>query len=521
MGIACGTSKSSPPKTEDKALNKHLENKYNLIQSKSPKKRKASMDLSATNASKLGRSDEDIEHVYNIDPIEVGEGGFAIVRKATLKADASRVVAIKSINKKKMEGPTKYLRRELEVLRGLDHPYIAQFLECYEDSQHMHFVLEYCAGPVLVDRVEKLRILSEDEAKRIMFQLLQAVNYLHEIGIVHRDIKLDNIMYVSESPESQIRLIDFGLSRPYENTYMSTPAGSVHYVAPELILNDYDYRVDNWALGVSLYIMLSGIPPFIGANSSETYGRILSGKFLMTEDGIKTASKEAHSIIKGFLTVDKKKRLTPKQALTSPWFSQINLERNRFGKTCLTEVRVRRLMEFPLLPRFRREVIKMIVRILSHEDEEIEQLRSAFFYLDYLNNGVISLEEFETYIAESNLGVSKEELDKNLRHMNLERESSITYTEFCAALLSEKHYTDQTLLEIAFSRFDVDSSSYITPENIKCCLLRSGHNITINQAKGMVAEFDLFNDARISLCEFKKCMGGDGGNCENTIFNKL
>mmetsp|Transcript_22989 Transcript_22989/g.19952 ORF Transcript_22989/g.19952 Transcript_22989/m.19952 type:complete len:132 (-) Transcript_22989:1318-1713(-) len=129
--------------------------------------------------------------------------------------------------------------------------------------------MELCSGGELLERIVKKGRLEESEVANIMRKVFSAVKYLHSIGIMHRDLKLENFLFKSKYPDSEIKLIDFGLSTIFsetENKKFESMLGTPMYAAPEVIRGFYDQKCDVWSLGVMMYILLSGNPPFDGDN---------------------------------------------------------------------------------------------------------------------------------------------------------------------------------------------------------------------------------------------------------------
>ena len=108
-----------------------------------------------------------------------------------------------------------------------------------------------------------------------MRQMLSAIKHLHIHGIVHRDLKPENFLLASDESDSEIKLIDFGLSKRFTNKHMHTVVGTPFYVAPEVLKGDYDNQCDIWSLGVILFILLCGYPPFEGNSNKEIFNHIL------------------------------------------------------------------------------------------------------------------------------------------------------------------------------------------------------------------------------------------------------
>ena len=153
------------------------------------------------------------------------------------------------------------MARELEVIMKLDHPNIVRFYETYQDKKYLHIVMEYCSGGELLNRIIDKGNMNEDEARNIMKKIFSVIKYIHEKGVVHRDLKLENFLFSDKSEAAEIKLIDFGLSRTfdYSNTLrLDSVVGTPFYVAPEILTGNYDYRCDYWSLGVIMYILLSG-----------------------------------------------------------------------------------------------------------------------------------------------------------------------------------------------------------------------------------------------------------------------
>jgi len=142
---------------------------------------------------------------------------------------------------------------------------IVKLLDLFENSDHYYIVLEYMAGKDLFDYIQKRNfVLNEDRVKQIGIQIIQAVRYLHEFGIVHRDLKLENIMMSDTSNLAKPKIVDFGLAKiigPSETA--DEPFGTLGYVAPEVLKKKpYTFSCDVWSIGCILYALLSGSLPF-------------------------------------------------------------------------------------------------------------------------------------------------------------------------------------------------------------------------------------------------------------------
>mmetsp|Transcript_1066 Transcript_1066/g.2121 ORF Transcript_1066/g.2121 Transcript_1066/m.2121 type:complete len:423 (-) Transcript_1066:34-1302(-) len=270
-----------------------------------------------------------IDYKYHIDPRVIGTGQHGTVRECVDRATGQRY-AVKSICKSDPTVKPGGLAREIMLLQEMKHCNIVQLVDVYEDADYVHLVTDLCTGGELFDKIcEKssnrdngAACFAEDEAARIMYQILTAVSYMHKRGIVHRDIKPENILFETTDEDSPIKIIDFGLSRKHyggQEPPMTSVVGTPYYIAPEVLRKKYDKSCDLWSVGVIAYILLCGYPPFNGANNDQTHRRVLRGRYYFPAEDWKDVSIEAMDFIHRMLQMDPRKRMTVKQALNHPW----------------------------------------------------------------------------------------------------------------------------------------------------------------------------------------------------------
>lgn len=464
----------------------------------------ASLNANIDNLWGAWTSYEDIRNIYMFDKKELGKGHFGSVRRAKLIADPLRNYAVKTISKQMLKHDVNLLKRELEILRSIDHPYIARFYECYIDEEFIHFVLEYCSGDILIDKIVQEKRISEKETKRIIFQVLLVLNHLHSSGICHRDIKPDNIIFANRSDDSDIKMIDFGLARPCL-TDLSTVVGTLYYVAPEVIMGSYDQACDYWSLGVMIYVMLSGKPPFYSKTEKNIYQMILKGKISFSDPCWSGISVEAKGIIKGFLTVEPEKRLNSSNALNSNWFKQIHIEMTDLGKKYVSEEMIRRIRMFKITNTFQKEVIKLMVHIFD-DNPDVIQMKHVFFYFDYLNTGVISKKEFQTFFTEYGELISDKELEEIIYALKLKAKGNITYTEFIAGTITISFFQDEDNLRKVFRRFDSSEKRFITEKNVRDCFNRFGLHFSKEKMNAILDEIGLSDNGVLKEEDFFKIM---------------
>lgn len=261
-----------------------------------------------------------ITDVYNIKK-ELGTGAFSVVQLAVHKK--SKVErAVKVIDKEKVGKEKKeMLDREVAILKSIQHPGIVSVVEIYETPRYLYLVMELATGGELFDAIVKRGMYSEKDAAAIVRQIAEACAYLHSKGIVHRDLKPENLLLSDKTPQARVKIADFGLSKVMEtSTVLQTACGTPGYVAPEVLMGEgYNQEVDVWSIGVIMYILLCGFPPFYAENNHKLFEKIMKGQYGFPSPYWDRISPAAKNLIKHLLVVQPKNRYTTAQILNDPW----------------------------------------------------------------------------------------------------------------------------------------------------------------------------------------------------------
>lgn len=231
----------------------------------------------------------------------LGKGKFGLVKTAVHKKSGKRV-AVKVMSKKEMTVQDVELqRREIEILKMCQHPYIIRLLDIFENQDYIYIIMENLAGGDLFTYLEKRDFeISEDRAKTLSHQMATALYYLHSFGVAHRDLKPENILMVSDDDDSDLKIVDFGLSKiigPNESSL--DPFGTLSYVAPEVLLQKpYGKEVDLWSLGVIMYLLLSRVLPFDDEEDKEIARQTIQDAPDFSFEPWDKVSSEAKDIVK-------------------------------------------------------------------------------------------------------------------------------------------------------------------------------------------------------------------------------
>uniref|UniRef100_A0A665W986 Calcium/calmodulin-dependent protein kinase type 1-like n=1 Tax=Echeneis naucrates TaxID=173247 RepID=A0A665W986_ECHNA len=234
-----------------------------------------------------------------------------------------RLVAIKCIPKKALEGKENSIENEIAVLHKIKHGNIVSLEEIFESKSHLYLVMQLVSGGELFDRIIEKGFYTEKDASKLIQQILDAVKYLHDMGIVHRDLKPENLLYYSMDEDSKIMISDFGLSKIEDSaSVMSTACGTPGYVAPEVLAQKpYSKAVDCWSIGVIAYILLCGYPPFYDDNDAKLFEQILKAEYEFDSPYWDDISDSAKDFIVHLMEKDPNTRFTCEQALQHPWIA--------------------------------------------------------------------------------------------------------------------------------------------------------------------------------------------------------
>jgi len=460
-----------------------------------------------------------LQDVYDVKDI-LGEGGFATVRSGRHKLTGKKV-AIKTIDLFKIQSDKlEMLQNEVEVMKMLDHPNIVRLYETFSEEDKLHLVMEHCAGGDLFDFLMKTNIeesghktwsdgegvqyaLTEKRVSALVAKMLGAVNYLHARGIAHRDIKPENFLLEAKATNDgpgEIKIIDFGFSKVFHGTQdMHNMLGSPYYVAPEVLgatgEKGYGKECDIWSIGVVVYTMLCGCPPFYGDDNPAIYKAIESGVYEWPEDVV--VSAEAKDFIGRLLTVDPELRINATDAIQHPWIT--NSE--ELDDTPLTNNVLSSLRDVREISKLKKEALLAIGYSLDRDS--IRQMRSTFRALDKEGRGTIKLQDLQSAMKKH--GMEPDAVEKMFMSISEgSQDGEIDYTSFVAACLEKKSYLEHSNLYEAFHRFQ-DGSGCITKDSLEG-ILGEGR-FTAQEIEEMVKEADLDGDGSISFAEFTIMMG--------------
>jgi len=387
----------------------------------------------------------------------LGTGVSGQVRLAECRKTRRRF-AVKSFRKGKLSAAAwKDLQNETAIYLTLDHPHIARLERVYDTGDDLHLVMECLEGGEVFDWVVKCGPYPEREAANVARQVLCAVSYLHSHNVVHRDLKLENLVYEHEDSK-HLKLIDFGYATRWDGkTKMTHRCGSLQYVAPEVLARSYTEKVDLWSIGVLLYVLLTGQPLHHGSDWAIPT-KIQSGKLEFVPRFFKL-SKDARSFVQSLLTVNPSARPSASQALEHPW-----LRRHvRFAPNVDCRV-LNSLRCFAKVPPLRRACLLLMASLMPSKDQA--SLLTQFYTLDSERKGVLTLNGLKRALGPS----CEAEAEALFSCIDANSDGEVTWSEFLAVTMAEEPHLSKDVSMAAFCLFDYQPGDDVTANTISSVL---------------------------------------------------
>ncbi len=443
---------------------------------------------------------QDIRKVYKFKEV-LGGGHFGTVRVAfKRKEEPKRYYAIKSISKKNLSpSDLEDLIKEVDIISGLDHPVIIDFYETYQDEYFFHIVMELCKGKEVFQKIASEGKIEEKKVARVIFKVLNAIAYCHSKGITHRDIKPENILFQTDEPYSDIKIIDFGLSRKYSaDQKMHTILGTPYYIAPEVLKGNYDEKCDIWSIGALTYIMLSGEPPFKGKSNNEIFMKIIKDPIKFNPYKWNNLTENSKDFIKICLNKDPDKRPSAIEALSHKWFLHfIQVSNQKY----ITQDILLNIKNFNYKQQFKIMVLRYLLSLLN--ESELKKYKKAFYAINYKNNGTISKEEMKKAFSIGKIDINDDVINNVFRLVDQNEKGTLDYTDFLVASYDKNDLLTEKKLELAFQYYDVDNSGLIEIHDLKDAMLRHGKAVVdSDDTKKLIQEITKYDN--LETIDFKQ-----------------
>jgi len=401
---------------------------------------------------------------------------------------------------------------EINILKNLDHPDIVRIMEFYNTEQSYFIINEYCPGGELFEQVNKK--FSETQIAVMFRQILSGLAYLHSNNIIHRDLKLENILIkeIEKSKETNedlfnLKIIDFGTAKIFDkNKKERIIVGSSYYIAPEVINKKYSQECDMWSAGVILYMFIVGHAPFDGRTDKEIMGKIKQGNYSKNDERWIYASKEVKDLIQKLLVIEPEKRLTAIEALKHPWFkiTNSNILYNNISKDEVLKC-VQNLLSYKINSKFEELVLAYIIHSMPRP-KEAKTCIKLFKLANKNEDGKLLRNELKETLLNF---VSEEFLsnyDEIFSQLDGDNNGYIDYEEFLRATLDRKSFVNENVLNLAFDFFDKNRTGYISKDKIMSYFINTNNNMDEELFTKIFDEIDINKDGKIYFNEFKEMM---------------
>jgi len=450
---------------------------------------------------------KNIRDHFKIIKHQVGKpGSFGAVYYCTRKSD-KRTSAVKIINKEKYINRKdanvwfKHFRQECDILKTTKHDNIVELYDVFEGPKYLMLVMELCLGGELFNRIHDNAMkgisYNEHTAAKVMFQVINAVDFMHDEGIIHGDLKPANILFTN-CKDSKVKVIDFGFAEkvPRWLRSLNKVVGTVEYQAPEMVKGSYYKQADMWSIGVILFAMLCGFTPFQARDPVQVKKLILQGfkKFPTC-----SASRSVRNLVKNLLETSVGKRYTAKQALMHRWFHKAS------AKNKIPQAVINQLKKTYAMDKF-----KVFVLAVFRNDKDLSRtgkLRKYFDVLDKDGDNKISYQEFEAGLRQfSNEKIDSSEMAQMFKDLDLDGDGTLDPDEFTSSIGFSQLISAYERLQVIFEQLDKNKNGFLDDEDIplleeeikKDPLIR---RMNINPRE-IIKQADLDNDGQVSFDEF-------------------
>lgn len=460
----------------------------------------------------------------------LGQGSFGIAQLVMDKKTKQPRV-LKTINKAKANMPPEELEQEIKNMKKLDHPHIIKLFEYYEDYMNVYIVMEAASGgellKVIEDNYMKGRRLSERWIATVYRQVVEAIAYCHARGVMHKDIKAENIMLlntvqgasvdkngnpvmanvnISTADEPHAVLIDFGLAEMFTNTNQRSKicSGTPYTMAPEVWLagkgvGTIGFKCDIYSLGCVLFHQLCGDFPIM-AQTSEPDDWLQLIKVGPNWNKLKGCSPQAVDICKKMMAFDEKSRPSAQEVLNHAWF-KLAPERQTYH---LNDNQMKSLCDYSKASSFKKAVLLQVATNLRAI--EVPKINEIFDSLDADNCGLVRREECVKGLMR--LGVPAKIATETTNALDIDGDGKVDYSELVAGvLLNFIDHLDTQLWKV-FTSLDTDGSGYLELHEIRT-LLKQGelHSLGLVPPEADVEKIlkalDTDGNGVVSFDEFK------------------
>lgn len=434
------------------------------------------------------------------------------------------------------------LTNEILVMRKIvedvsPHPNVIHLYDVCEDPTGIHLILELCSGGELFDRIVAQSQYSEVEAAAVVRQIACGLAALHRANIIHRDLKPENCLFLNHTNNSPLKIMDFGLSSVEEFTDPVVGLfGSIDYVSPEALSQGrISSKTDMWSLGVILYILLSGYPPFIAQSNRQKQQMIMAGEFSFYEKTWKNISTSAKDLISSLLAVDPSRRPNAEEVLHHSWVIGDSANEGEIDPEIVTRLHrfnARRKLRAAAIASMwsstiflRTKRLKTLVGTYDLKPDELENLNIHFRKI-CADGENATLSEFEVVLKAMKMSSLIPLAPRIFDLFDNNRDGTVDMREILCGFSSLKNSKGDDALRLCFQMYDTDGSGCISKEEVASMLRALPDEclpVDITEPGKLDEIFDLMDansDGKVTFDEFKAAMKRDS-SLQDVVLSSL
>jgi calcium-dependent protein kinase len=453
------------------------------------------------------------DHYEILEPIQ--HGTTSMTKK--VKNKFSGMIRSMTVIKKAfidLQEDEKNFMKEIAILRTLDHMNILKIYEFYQDEKCFYLINEYCNEGDLFEKIQQ-GPLNEYSVCYIIKQILSAIDYCHDNNILHRDLKLEsiliesfeNIIIKNENIELlNIKISDFSSARSFrKHKNLTKKVGTPYYIAPEVLNRNYNEKCDIWSIGVLMFMLLSGKPPFWGDSDKEIIQMVKEGKMDFRKNEWNNVSNDAIDLIHNMLRYDSKKRFSAFECLKHVWFKKY------FYKFIISKNEIEEY--YNNIISFQTNTIfffqqASLAYIVHHiiKKEDLDKIKKFFIFIDDKGIGKISHNEFVNKLKKQIGNINEKEVLKVLKYIDQGKTGFLEFEEFVRACINKKNLLNEENLKISFTLFNKTGiKKVISCQDFKN-ILGLQTKFSNKTWEKIINQIDINGDGQIEFNEYKEMM---------------
>jgi len=461
-------------------------------------------------------------------------GQYGVVREAVgIKGPfTGKKVAIKTVSKLKYKKPKVNqaffhdLRNEVRLMHfSREHPHIIRVYLVFEDIKYLHIVMEHCSGGELFKRITSDGVGNKDfteaKASKVIGQIVSAVNHIHSLNVAHCDLKPENFIFTDKAEEATIKLIDFGMAKiVHWRKYHRRMNGTPYYVAPEVLKGRYNEACDMWSLGVIIFIVVFGFPPFHDHMQHKNrkkanqviYSNVKRGFSPKVKDDYGPWFPKAHPVslsckdlIARLLRTNVADRMTSEEVMYHPWITGPSIGGSL--RSPMDGDIQKSIKFFQRNCQLQSDILLVLKSCKYLSNNQESSVMKTFEMMGKESSGTVTEEELYEALIKVDPNLTREDCHTIMMSVDANSNGLIEYDELLSSRINHKLVSKEERLRKVFKCLDRNLDRTLTPDEIFAALRSVHKNISQSECKELMKAADTNNDGKIDYEEWLAMFG--------------